>query len=56
LAEQYVAAFGELARTGTVALLPGDATDVSSMVGKAFTAFDTLKKQVDTTKTTPMGQ
>ena len=50
LAEQYVAAFGELARTGTVALLPGDATDISSMVGKAFTAFDTLKKQVDTSK------
>lgn len=47
LAEQYVAAFGQLARTGTVALLPGDATDVSSVVSKAFTAFDTLKKQVD---------
>ena len=56
LAEQYVEAFGQLARTGTVALLPGDATDVSSMVGKAFTAFDTLKKQVDTSKLPPAGQ
>lgn len=54
LAEQYVAAFGELARTGTVALLPGDASDISGMVGKAFTAFDALKKQVDTSKTLPV--
>lgn len=55
LAEQYVAAFGELAREGTVALLPGDAGDVSGMVGKAFTAFDTLKKQVDSSKIAPAG-
>lgn len=55
LAEQYVAAFGELARTGTVALLPGDASDISSMVSKAYTAFDTLKNQVQTTQA-PAGQ
>ncbi len=42
LAEQYIVAFDKLARHGTIALLPGDATDIASMVGKAFTAFDTL--------------
>ena len=47
LAEQYVAAFEKLAREGTVALLPTDGGDVSSIVGKAFTAFNSLQKQVD---------
>jgi len=47
LAEQYVAAFDKLAREGTVALLPADTTDISSIVGKAFTSFDKLKSQVD---------
>jgi hypothetical protein len=47
LAEQYVAAFEKLAREGTIALLPTDGSDVASVVGKAFTAFQTLKRQVD---------
>ncbi len=47
LAEQYVAAFEKLAREGTVALLPGDGSDVASMVAKAYTAFDLLKDKVD---------
>lgn len=47
LAEQYVAAFDKLAREGTVALMPSDATDISSVVGKAFTSFDKLKSQVE---------
>ena len=47
LSEQYIAAFDKLAREGTVALLPTDGSDVSSVVGKAFTAFETLKSQVD---------
>jgi len=45
LAEQYVAAFNNLAKEGTVALLPADSTDIASMVGKAFTAFDKLNTQ-----------
>lgn len=53
LAEQYVAAFEKLAREGTVALLPGDGSDVASMVAKAYTAFDTLKTRVDTGTSTP---
>jgi len=47
LSEQYIEAFGKLAREGTVALLPADGSDVTSVVSKAFTAFDTLKNQVD---------
>ena len=54
LSEQYIAAFEKLARDGTVALIPTDSTDVPGIIAKAFTAFDTLKNQVDqnTTKTT----
>lgn len=47
LAEQYVAAFEKLAREGTVALLPTDGGDVASVVGKAFTAFNSLRGQVE---------
>jgi regulator of protease activity HflC (stomatin/prohibitin superfamily) len=47
LSEQYIAAFEKLAREGTVALLPTDGSDVTSVVSKAFTAFETLKAQVD---------
>ena len=48
LSEQYIAAFKELAREGTVALIPSDGSDVTSVVSKAFTAFEALKSQVDT--------
>lgn len=47
LSEQYIAAFEQLAREGTVALLPTDGSDVTSVVSKAFTAFEALKAQVD---------
>lgn len=47
LAEQYIDAFGELAREGTIALIPADGGDVSGMVAKAFTSFDKLRSQVD---------
>jgi regulator of protease activity HflC (stomatin/prohibitin superfamily) len=47
LSEQYIAAFEKLAREGTVALLPTDGSDVTSVVSKAFTAFEKLKAQVD---------
>jgi regulator of protease activity HflC (stomatin/prohibitin superfamily) len=49
LSEQYIAAFEKLARDGTVVLLPADASDVTSVVSKAFTAFDALKGQVEKT-------
>ncbi|NND82779.1 MAG: paraslipin [Gammaproteobacteria bacterium] len=47
LSEQYISAFEKLAREGTVALLPTDGSDVTSVVSKAFTAFEALKAQVD---------
>ena len=47
LSEQYIGAFEKLAREGTVALLPTDGSDVAAVVGKAFTAFETLKSQVE---------
>ena len=47
LSEQYINAFEKLAREGTVALLPVDGSDVTSVVSKAFTAFEALKAQVD---------
>lgn len=50
LSEQYISAFEKLAREGTVALLPTDASDVTSVVSKAFTAFETLKSQVEKTQ------
>ena len=55
LAEQYVTAFEKLAREGTVALLPGDGNDVAGMVAKAYTAFDSLREQVDSKKTSTGG-
>lgn len=56
LAEQYVTAFDKLAREGTVALLPGDASDVASMVAKAYTAFDGLKDTVGANKPSTGGR
>lgn len=47
LSEQYINAFEKLAKQGTVAIIPADSSDVSGVVGKAFTAFDTLKKNMD---------
>lgn len=51
LSEQYISAFEKLAREGTVALLPTDGSDVTSVVSKAFTAFEALKAQVDKSQT-----
>ena len=47
LSEQYINAFEKLAREGTVALLPGDSADISGIVSRAFTAFETLRNQID---------
>ena len=56
LAEQYVTAFDKLAREGTVALLPADGGDVAGMVAKAFTAYESLKGQVEKTNASqPVG-
>lgn len=49
LSEQYIAAFDKLAREGTVALIPSDSTDISSIISKAFATFESVKKEVNAT-------
>lgn len=44
IAEQYVAAFSNLAKTGNTVLLPTSTGDVSSMVTQAMTIYKTLSK------------
>lgn len=39
LSEKYIEAFNNLAREGTMAIIPADTGDVSSMVVKGFSAF-----------------
>lgn len=46
LAEQYLGAFEKLAKEGTVVLMPSDASDVASVVTKAFTAFKGIEEQI----------
>ena len=46
LSEQYITAFGQIARESTVALIPSDSSDISGSVAKAFTAFDMLQNKV----------
>jgi regulator of protease activity HflC (stomatin/prohibitin superfamily) len=43
IAEQYVAAFKELARTSTTVLLPANAGDAGGMVAQALSVFDTIR-------------
>ncbi|MEQ1789292.1 MAG: stomatin-like protein [Rickettsiales bacterium] len=43
IAEQYVAAFSELAKTSTTILMPANVGDAGSMVAQALTVFDTIK-------------
>ncbi len=45
IAEQYVSAFGELAKESTTILLPMNAGDAGSMVAQALTVFDAIKQK-----------
>ena len=45
IAEQYVAAFRQLAKESTTVLLPANAGDAGSMVAQALGVFDTLRQQ-----------
>lgn len=44
IAEQYVAAFGKLAKEGTTVLLPANTGDAGAMVAQALTVFESIKK------------
>jgi len=48
LAEQYIKAFEKLAREGTVAIVPTDSNDISSVVSKAYTVFDKINHLTET--------
>ncbi|XP_033634813.1 stomatin-like protein 2, mitochondrial [Asterias rubens] len=45
VAEQYVAAFGHLAKTGNTILLPTNTGDISSMVGQAMAIYGNLSNK-----------
>ncbi len=45
IAEQYVSAFAQLAKTGTTILLPANASDAGSMVAQALTVFDSIRNR-----------
>jgi regulator of protease activity HflC (stomatin/prohibitin superfamily) len=44
VAEQYVSAFGKLAKESTTVLLPANASDAGGMVAQALSVFDALKR------------
>jgi regulator of protease activity HflC (stomatin/prohibitin superfamily) len=43
IAEQYVGAFKEIAKEGNTIMLPGNASDVGSMVAQALTVFESIR-------------
>lgn len=45
VAEKYVDAFSELARTNNTLILPSNVGDVSSLVGQAMSVYTTISKQ-----------
>ena len=45
VAEQYVSAFGNIAKKGTTLILPADAGNVGSMVAQALGVFQTLSSK-----------
>jgi len=51
VAEQYVAAFSNLAKTGNTILLPSNSGDVASMVSQAMGVFSTLTRVSSNTVT-----
>ncbi len=45
IAEQYVSAFSQLAKSSTTVLLPANASDAGSMVAQALTVFDSIRNK-----------
>ena len=48
VAELYVAAFQQLAKTNNTLILPASANDVTAMVGTAMSMYQTLTKKNET--------
>lgn len=56
LAEQYIRAFGNLAKESNTLVLPANANDVGGMVAQALTVFDTIRQSKATgTSSGPWG-
>ncbi len=53
VAEQYVTAFGELAKESTTVLLPANAGDAGSMVAQALSVFSNLRSRAANDGTPP---
>lgn len=53
VAELYVAAFQQLAKTNNTLILPATCNDVTQMVGQAMTMYKTLARKSDDSNTTP---
>ncbi|XP_057367756.1 stomatin-like protein stl-1 [Daphnia carinata] len=53
VAELYVAAFQQLAKTNNTLILPATCNDVTQMVGQAMTMYKTLARKSDDPTTTP---
>ncbi|XP_065836968.1 stomatin-like protein stl-1 [Oscarella lobularis] len=53
VAEQYVDAFGNLAKTNNTVLLPSDTGNIASMVGQAMSIFGQMTKKGDGNQTDP---
>jgi len=53
IAEQYVEAFGRLAKESNTIMLPGNAGDVGSMVAQALSVFKTIRTQTDSPQLPP---
>lgn len=49
VAEQYVTAFSQLAKTSTTILLPANTADAGSMIATALTVFEQMKSRSDAT-------
>ncbi len=45
VAEQYVAAFGNLAKTANSVIVPANVTDISGTIAQALTVFEGMKKK-----------
>ena len=50
IAEQYVSAFRELAKTSTTVLMPANVGDAGSMVAQALTVFDSIRHKSGTSQ------
>jgi regulator of protease activity HflC (stomatin/prohibitin superfamily) len=55
IAEQYVGAFKELAKTSTTVLLPSNVGDAGSMVAQALTVFDSIRGRSSGGQGAPVG-